>query len=424
MSKGKYLLYAISKGFLKNLDWYYTFLTIVNSDNYSNEYISIVNGKFLVKVDEELLELEGYISGTAVYSITDKVSLAKNTLASITTDIDTSIGYLLLNYILVEFPFNGKIAYINEKFFINKYEERVGELLANEEITVPEYKVFVNNCSFLEKFSRIVTVSATEKGITPPEGLMEYKKKITIEFDNKYGKIWREDPPKVVEYETLLKEYMNVWLKDDPANNKFLGGKIKNNAMFKKYLSFGLAIGFEQSGEPLVQVDESLLEGYPRDKVKLAKMFNTSRSASFDRGHETQKGGSVAKDILRATSSITITDGDCKVTYGKKIKVRDKLIKNLVGRYIIVNGVSTPMTSSEEVSKYTNKFIEIRSTQYCKSPGNTFCKVCVGQALANYKTGISLVETQISAAILINSLKKMHNTTISTIDIDFRDTIK
>jgi hypothetical protein len=152
-------------------------------------------------------------------------------------------------------------------------------------------------------------------------------------------------------------------------------------------------------------------------------MFNTARAASFDRGHETQKGGATAKDILRATSAITITMNDCKVKYGKTVLVTKDILKGLVGRAVIINGKSTILKSKDDVAKYLGKYIEIRSPQYCKEKNGKICKICAGEYLAMNPDGINLAVTNISEVILTASLKKMHNAQVSTVPVDITDVI-
>jgi len=235
---------------------------------------------------------------------------------------------------------------------------------------------------------------------------------------DKYGEEWYKVGPNVVEYEDKLKAFYNDYVSDDPSEGVFLSGKIKNNAGLKKYLTFGLAIGIHEPGDELPHVDNSLIDGYPKDKKQLTGMFDSSRSGSLNRGHETQKGGAVAKTLLRSTSSIKITKQDCKVTYGKKIKITEDIETSMVGRSIIVNKKSILLESKEDVKKYIDKVVEIRSPQYCKSTGSTICGVCAGKLMSNYENGVSLVITDISGTILGLSMAKMHNTAIFGMEVD------
>lgn len=410
MSRLEYLLYSISKGYLKDLNWYFTFMTIMIEDNYKNDYVNIVAGVLSVKTDNGIVKLNGITKGSAVYSVSDTVTLPKDTINNSAT-VKTTFGLMVLNYVLLYTTIGKRVTYINKAFSIGKVEERMGELLSADTITVSEYKKFVNNSLFLEKFSRIVTVSATYKNITPPDGLETYKKKTIKEFEDKYGTKWYSDATKVVEFEDKLKAFYEEYVSDDPSNGVFLSGKIKNNAGLKKYLSFGLAFGMEEPGDETQYISGSLLDGVPRDKDKLAGMFDTVRSASYNRGAETQKGGAAAKVLLRAISSVHIIDGDCKVSYGKTIHVNKDILQSLVGRYLITTKGPKLIEDASVIEKYIGKTIVIRSPQYCKTKGSGFCRVCSGENVAKYGN-FTIGVTDISNILLYQKMKAMHNTSI------------
>jgi len=410
MSRLEYLLYSIKNEYLKDITWYFTFMTILTEKNYKNKYVEIKSGVIYVLIDGKQVMLNGVIKNEPIYAVTDNLTLPKNTINNI-DNVKTTFGLVILNYVLLYVPIGKRVTYENKPFNIGKIEARVGELLNTDVITVEEFKKFDNNALFLEKLSRIVTISATYKNITPPDGLKEFKTKTIKEFNTKYGENWYKDATKVVEFEDKLKAFYNDYVSDDPSDGVFLSGKIKNNAGLKKYLTFGLAFGMEEAGEETQYIEGSLLDGPPKDKKKLAGMFDTARSASYNRGAETQKGGYAAKVMLRAISSVKIIGKDCGTKLGKDLLVNENIKASLVGRYLVTPKGPKVIKDIDEASKYVGKTITIRSPQFCKSKGTSFCPICSGDNISKYGNFVISI-TDISNILLYQKMKMMHNTAI------------
>ena len=424
MTHNEYFKYAIKNNLVNKLDWYYALFTRPADTYLKNDYLVYTEGNLLLKIDGLLEPLEGYIVGTEPLSFITPVTIDGGDIANLDTTIDTTIGIAVANQLLLAKNFDTIIPYILSDLSIGKLEDIIAVNLEEDTISVQQYKDFVDTVKFMENLSRIVTVNATFKTMIPPKGLKEFKVKTKDELAKKYGPKWNKDMKVVVAYNTKLKEFYNDWLADDPTNNKFTSGKIKNNAAVKMYLTFGAEVGMGDDSDEIQQVEGSLLDNTPKDKDKIASMYNTSRAASFSRGAETQKGGSVAKDILRSTSSIKIIDTDCKVNYGKKIRVTKNLLDALVKRTYITSSKQIHINNIEESNSLLGKTIELRSPQYCLTKGSGICGVCAGGRLVNKPDGISLLLTNISGTILTSSLKKMHNSTVRTIVVDVINNIQ
>lgn len=415
-----YFLYVLPTDNLLNLDWYNTFLQIMIEKELDNNYLKINNGKYYVKVDGKLEELEGDFINQPIIRLNETIKINNTHLANITNEVETTVGRAIANKTLLVFPFNNKVPYINSKFSIGDVENLIIPLLRSDSISVKEYIQFTNAATFVRGLSKITNVSATYKNVLPPANLDKIKANLIKEFNTKYGPNWKKDRTKVVEYQERLKQVDSEWLKDDPSNGKLVSGKLKDNARVKMYLTFGPEVGFDKDGENIVFVENSLLDGYPNDKEQLSAMFNSSRSGSFDRGHETQKGGVVAKDILRATSSYKIVKGDCGSKQGKKIVVTKDLVKILKGRYAIIANKSQVIDNPEA---FIGKEIYIRTPMYCKEKGSKFCSVCVGETLASQPTSLNLSLLNISNTILTASLKSMHNTQVKLHTLNLKSVI-
>jgi len=414
MKKIDYFKYAIKNKLLDKLNWFYSTLSLQSSDFVENEYIKYEGKKYYAIIDGEYVHIED--ATKTIFNIKDPIKLTKNDLGNIVKDVNTDIGLAIVNYILLVNNFGSKIEYINNSMSVGSIEKIIVKMLNNDTISIKEYTGFVDSCSFLTNFSRLVSISATAKNILPPPGIKEHKKKSLDEMVAEHGEDWDEDFTLVKKFEDKLTAFDNEWLKDDPSNGKLVSGKVKGAGRTKTFLMFGAEAGFDRSGKAST-ITSSLDEGWPEDSDKLATMFNASRSGSFDRGSETQKGGVTAKVVLRATNSVKINPGvDCGSKIGKTILVNDINKQYMIDRYVLIGGKSI-LLDETSVNKYVGKEIDIRSPQYCKLDKNNLCGVCVGKKLERHKDGISLLMTDISATILAISLSAMHFKELSTVEL-------
>lgn len=417
-----YILYSIKNKLVHKQKWFFVFFTILSNER-KNEYVEIKNKEVYVTVNgnSEKLDDVTFTEGKSLFNITQTIALSSGDLPNINSNIDTTIGRLIVNYLLISRNFDNKIEYINKEFSVSSLEGDVAKLLMDDKITVESYLNFVDSVYYICGLARIFNVSATERNLTPPAGISEFKKKLRKEFDGKYGTDWVNDKTKIVEFQEQLKKQDDEWLKDDPTKGRLLNKKIKDNARVKMFLTFGGEVGLDKKSGNVTFIENSLLDGYSKDPKEISAIFNSIRAASFDRGHETQKGGAAAKDLLRASSSISIKEGDCGTKLTKKILITEDNHKSFTGRYYVHNG---KVTAIEDTSSLIGKTIELRSPMYCNEPNSNYCSVCVGKTIAINPKGVSMQLLDVSAVLLTASLKSMHNSQLNAKRFNIQDMVK
>lgn len=425
ITKNNYLIGILKEDHLYDSEWYFTFLGIINRTKYESKYIKANDGKVEVLINngwEQLIteDKRPFILETSVFTFTEPIKLPKLALPNLDNDITTTVGRMIFNHILLSNNFHKAIPYVNERTSIPAIEKIIAPKLAAGEIKVKEYIGFADSVTFLRGLTRLTNVSATPKNILPPPNLDQEKIRIKEVFNKKYGVDWVNNRTRVVEYQEELKKIDAAWLKGDPTEGRLLSSKIRNNARVKMFLSFGPEVGFDKTGENMTFVEKSLLDGYSDDPKQIAAMFNSSRSGSYDRGKETQKGGAMAKDILRATSGYYINGKDCGSTSGKKLLIDKDNYSALEGRNIIVGN---KVVKVEDPKVYIGKEVVIRSPMYCINKDDSFCETCVGERMGLYKTGVSLKTLDISMNILTISLKSMHDTTVKLVNFNIHDNL-
>lgn len=423
MNKFDFFKIAFNKQQYKDINWLYTYFGVLSNNTLkNNDYIKIVNDKIIGIVEDIEYELDVTSKDliNPIYNMLDIIKLDNEYDITNLKDktITTTLGRLLVNKILLNIPFGDKVDYINNEFSIGTIETELAKKIATDIISVEEYMKFNKSFLFLQNLSRIVTVSSTPKIMTPPPGIKEFKIKCKKEMENKYGPMWVNNQTYINEYKDMLKAYDIEYLKDDPGYGKIIDAKkMVNNSRGKLFRTFGDVAGLDKKEGKVLLVDNSLLDGYPKDKVLFSKVIEESVAGSYGRGKETQQGGAAAKDILRATSNVIIEHDDCKSTLGKKILVTKTNYKSLANRYVIENNKSRLFTDSEN---NIGKEVIVRSPMYCKNKGYSICKTCAG-TLLGMSPNVSIAVLEVSGKLLTISLKGMHDTNTENYEYDIRD---
>lgn len=408
----EYFRYAIEQEYLTTLKFYFTTMTIPLQN--SNDYYEVKDNRYFVKMNGNLEEVIGRTAKEPLIVSSEPLTLFKANMSCITDKVETTFGKAIINYVLIQFPFNGAIPYIEDNYSVGNIEKTVARALQTDKITVAQFLKFVDCSSMLQGLSKITTIAATPKTMTAPTGIKEYKEKLYKEFDKKYGKRWVEEGIHVIEFQDLLKAYDAEYLKDDPTYGILTSGGITDNARSKMYLAFGTDAGFNEDGNSKF-ISKSLDEGFSDDKEDIAVLFNSSRSGSFSRGAETQNSGYISKMLLRATNGIVIEKTDCGSKIYKDMYVHKDNADALVGRYIKEGNKEIKV---EDGKKYIGKTIQLRSPLYCKLQNNTFCSHCVGEILSSYNSGVTVLISDLTDTLMNSKLKKMHTSVRHLIKAD------
>lgn len=422
MTKLEFLKYSISKRYHFKLNWYYYILGILNPNKMEdNNFISHSDTHYQAKIDNEVTDIIDFPinSNAPMFYVSDKIKIDNSMCPNLDKEVESTVGKLIANLVLLVFPFGNKLPYINGEVSVKDIEGIIGPMMREGKILVDEYLKFTTACTFITNLSKLVSVSATRKNTVAPPGIKEYKKQVQAEMDKEYGPEWRQSTTLITVYKNKLQEYDKKWLADDPSMGKLLNKKITDNSRTKVYLTVGNEQGFDKASNEAVFIDNSLEDGLPKDPKQLATMYNAIRSGSFDRGHETQKGGAAAKEILRSSATILIQPGDCKSNKGYTIHVTKNNAKYLVGRYLL-QGVKR----IDNADSLVGSSVVIRSPMYCKFTDGRICATCAGDIAAANPNGISMGLLDISGILLNNSLKSMHDSQGKNLNYNILENIK
>jgi hypothetical protein len=427
MKKIEYLLLALTHKLYFKQAWLITAFSVTrpkeNEPRFIGKLIPQPWGFDAINAAGENEKIEDAVPNEPLFSFKDRLTIDSKWLETITQPIETSIGTLLTNFILLQSPFGKKFPYVNGKVTIEKLEDMIALKLKD---TVPEdkkdsnfyyvdeYIKFVDAIQFLSTITQLCTISATPKNITPPTGIKEFKAQLLKKYEGKMN-----DPVEVSKFEQELMDFDSEYLKGDPSDGTFMAGKLKNNSRKKMFLTQGPSSSFKDSIE-VIPVINSLDEGMSTDPIQFSETMNGLRYGSYARGTETIKGGVAAKILLRSANNFKITDTDCNSKLGIRRTYNSKTIDELVTRSIVVNGKTIFIENNTIAANYLDKQLVVRSPMFCKLPGETICKVCAGDKLARVPTGVTIPLTEISSILLAASMKQMHVSTLTTAKIDLK----
>lgn len=378
-------------------------------------------GLFTITEEGEKVKIDAVrTKGDApLFTPKDPITITPEWLSSVKVpSLETSVGTLLVNLICLYRPFGGKFPFKTGKFTPKGVEKEILAKLQStpkdlsektaENYYVDELLLFSEGVLFLEGVSSLFSHSITERGLLPAPGRKAFKKEVLTKYQGKL-----HDPVEMAKFEAELQVFDDNYLKDDPAYGGFMSGKVAKSRMKSFMTQGGESNSFVQSMS-VTPIVPALEDGIPLDQEGFTAVANTIRYGSFSRGSETINGGVTAKALMRAADNWRITPGDCETTLGIRRLYREKNIKNLVGRYILIGKELILVESVEQAKAYIGQKIVVRSPQYCRRTGTQTCEICAGLALSKYPSGLPIPLMEVSGGILTDSLKLMHNTALVT----------
>lgn len=371
---------------------------------------------------KELILIDDAPAGQPVLQFKSPIGLKSGDLPNLRKDITTTIGNILFNYCCIINAFNDKMEYIEGRVNVANIETEIskrlqdtpkeGEPRDSKYIYVDEYIKFSNSLMYITNFSQLCVWCSTEKTMTPPPGLKEFKAQLLEKYKDQLS-----DPTVVALIDAELVKFDNEYLKDDPGQNFLLNGGKALKARKRLYLMYGAESGFSQT----VNVDlikSSLVDGWEVDKFPI--MNNALRAGSYFRGAETQLGGESVKWLLRASSNFNVTVEDCGSRLGRKTTITKDNFKKLIGFNIVTEEGSKEITEEDTDTNYLGKTLMVRSPMYCKLSSTDFCSKCLGKNLSLNPTGLSLAVSNYGSAFMLLMLKRMHASTLSIAKVDYK----
>lgn len=343
----------------------------------------------------------------------ESIPLKAGDVANLSKDLISDYGKLLANTVALIYPFGDKIAYVEGEFNIGAVEREIAHRLTTDEkyqdknsarpenpIYVHEYLTFVDAILSMEGYSQLCVPSATEKTMTRDPRIPELRKKL---LEKHRGRL--NDPAVIAEIDAELIAMDKAWIKGDLSEGFYRKSKSYNIVRKKSHLMHGYEAGFDL--EPAT-IENSLSEGW--DMEKLPAMVNSLREGSYGRGKMTALGGFATKTVNRMFQNAGLSDTDC----GTKLGWLRTVSRDDDGFYYLNAQGKTVLLEGKALDAALGKTLKMRSPQFCKTRGSSFCRYCVGEPNAENKNALGAHAAALTSQLMDFAMQSAHGRSLET----------
>lgn len=205
-----------------------------------------------------------------------------------------------------------------------------------------------------------------------------------------------------------LVEDAKVEFKDDPMMEMYESknsGKLDNH-----FRNMNIAMGgLPMIGGGTAIILESLGDGIK--PVHFPALANVGMVGAISRAKQTALAGTLLKLISNSMQNVRGIKGDCGATEG--IVVRNARKVDILYKYIIEPDGKQTYVTTENLSKYLGKTVEVRHVLKCKEKNGHFCSHCIGEEpfklAGRDMIYIGMFVFDISSALLNMFMKMTHN---------------
>lgn len=433
MHKSEYFVRALNSDIYRRRDWVISAFSIVRD----REELSIENDmpyrlfmedgeyRFVdpTRAGEHSL-LEGTVPGQPAFRFKDELKLKAGDLANLKHDVKTTYGNALFNQLVLVYAFHDKIPYQEGEIKARAIEALIESRLTNEpeggaplpgepgyiggvkdRIYISEYKRFAEAIFSLAGFTQLCVPAATPKSMVAPPNLKEVKEELLERYKDRL-----HDPAVIAQIDKELVELDRKWLDGDASEGFFISRSSRDLKRKKMHLMYGAEMAFTD-GSKATLVANSLAEGWDIDKMP--ELMNSLREGSYARGKLTALGGESVKYFMRVFQNTKVTMEDCGSKIGRVKKITQNNHMRYVGFYKI-NPSTLERLDEDNVKKYIDKEITLRSPMYCKAEGTGFCARCVGDVNSENPKALGAAVAAVGSEFMQTFMSAAHAKSLTT----------
>lgn len=344
----------------------------------------------------------------------DTLDVTPDDIPNVTEPITTTVGRIIFNQLVFVDPFGKIFPFWNKPVNLGKGDvtKIVNQALLDKKITVDNYKICLDRLFYLGHFTELCTPGFTEKSITTSDEIKTKKQELYSKYKDTLN-----DPQTISKIEDELIAIDKAYMKGDNSNRLYtpLGGKSFDLYRKKLYITVGGIEAFSKDSSKFEFLRNSLEDGLRVEDLSV--YGNESRKGSYQRGHETQKGGYLTKLVIRAFHDSGVTTDDCGTKRGVLIDFNLVPIEKFIGRYILLQNKWVEITNSVAKTLPKDHPYLMRSPMYCQCK-NGFCYKCVGKLFAELDVKqLSLTEVDITTTFMLASMKNMHGSKLELVEL-------
>lgn len=431
MNKRDFFMAAMKAEEFRRSAWVLSAFCLINegpddwkADPYAYRIVQTPSGHYFVDPanDGQLSLIDDAPKGQPPFSIKDRIQLKAGEVPNLTKNVDTNFGNLLLNYIVLVYPFGNKVEFMTGRFKSTDVEKAIikrrkedppeGQERDPNAIYVDEYLKFTDAAFSVVAFTQMCVPAATEKTMSNAPGIFELRDKLLKENWER-----RNDPAVIAQIDAQLVAYDREYMKGDRGADFLIKNKSFDIVRKRQFGMHGAEAGLNE-GVEVELIDRSLSEGW--DISKFPAYNNSLRAGSYNRGRETMFGGESVKWLFRASSNVAVTQKDCGSKVGLMYTVDGVNWGWLVGFWVITPSGPVLVEDDAAAQKYVGKTVEVRSPMYCQLEKTDYCECCVGVRLASSPTALSAAITDYGSVMMYINMQAVHGKKLAVQKLDWK----
>jgi len=415
MTKLEYMIYSLKTERYLERAWLLSCFGILpeknHDDKISHETGIVTDGHHLtVHLDNGKKEIiTDYEFDKPLYDRYEKIQIKAHTLKCIKEDIETIYGRLLMNALLIEYPYQGLVPYFNDEMTPKILNKIAYDVLQKDECTTAMHHRFENAVCMITVLSMVSVPCATRKTLTLNPEAEKLKKELLEKHKDEL-----HDPSVVSDIQNQLMDLDKQYLKGDPSERFYISPKTLNSRL-RTHAMVGAEQDFIDESKISVMTN-SLSEGWGIKEIPA--IANMIRGGSFNRGQSTALAGVEVKITGRIFQNYNINNEDCHTPRGLIIVIKSDNYDNYIGRYLL--GKEEPIKPGE-LKHYIGKHVIIRSPTYCITQHTSFCKKCMGDIVSTSEVGINAQMTSITSTFTSIFLALVHTQALTTHRYNYLD---
>lgn len=440
MNKHQYLIEAVQAGAYRRRDWVIKAFSqtrqlgyqqgqpthpyevvVLDTDKESYYFIDPNN-------DNQPSKIEGSSRKQALFHMRDRIQLKPGDLPNVTAEIDTTCGNVLVNALVLIWPFGKKVPFqtgqINgrklEAYLVTRLHNtpQPGEERSEDKLYVDELIKYCDAMSSLGSLASLNVPGPSEKTLTIDPAIPKRRDELLDEYKDKL-----HDPAILARIEQELVAMDKKSFENDPAKGFMTSGKQYDVQRKRQFILVGSESGFGSGDGTITPITKSLKEGW--DFNEMPQIVDNLRSGSYNRGQETAMGGESVKYFYRIFQNTRVAEDDCGTKEGIDWTI-DEYNYASFNNLHLAGGAKDPDTSrliTEKLKNMIGKTVKIRSPMLCKTKAPSFCARCIGDTLAASPTGLHIATADIGSAFMLVFMKKMHGVALKTARYRFTHSI-
>lgn len=415
MNKSDFFIYSITSELYIYRGWIESvfYILVENSpDKHLHDHgVYMKDKKLYGLVDGKEVHITDFVFSEPLYKSTEQLVIKAHQIKCVKRDIITSYGIAIINAFYIEYPYSGKHEYINpppgKPITASQLNDVALHMLITDKATVAEHKKFENAVCATTPLVECCLVPATEKSFINNKQIARKRDELIKANEGRLN-----DGAVIAGIQAELEKLDVEYLKGDPSEY-YNSTKKARASRTRVHLMFGGEQDyFDTTSTNLVST--SLQEGIQLKDIPI--MANSIREASRRRAVATANGGAKVKEITRVLANYTIVSNVCTTKRGIRREINNDNYTLYKGRYLVNS--NKPLTESD-LQKYIGKKIHLRSTQWCSSPDNTVCPICIGDTIYATKIGISALANTMTSTLMLIDMSAMHTSGLKTTKYNF-----